>query len=82
MPCFSAATRTMVCSSEVSCSATDYFICNDLRTLLYVINSGAIPLHVWSARLNSLERPDWVVLDLDPKEAPFRDVVRIARFIQ
>ncbi|MCZ6465419.1 MAG: non-homologous end-joining DNA ligase, partial [Proteobacteria bacterium] len=60
---------------------TDYFICNDLRTLLYVINSGAIPLHVWHSRLASLERPDWLVLDLDPKEAPFADVVEIARHI-
>jgi bifunctional non-homologous end joining protein LigD len=60
---------------------TDYFVCNDLRTLLYVINSGAIPLHVWSARIGSLERPDWLILDLDPKEAPFAHVVRIARHI-
>ena len=52
-----------------------------MRTLLYVINSGAIPLHVWSARRDALDRPDWVILDLDPKQAPFSDVVRIARFI-
>src|SRR5262249_6463417 len=58
---------------------TDYFICNDLRALLYVVNSGAIPLHVWSARVGSLERPDWLVLDLDPKEAPFAHVVSVAR---
>ncbi len=60
---------------------TDYFMCNDLRTLLYVINSGAIPLHVWHSRLSSLERPDWLILDLDPKAAPFSDVVLVARFI-
>ncbi|MGI9592917.1 MAG: DNA ligase D, partial [Myxococcota bacterium] len=58
---------------------TDYFICNDLRTLLYVINSGAIPLHVWSARLADLERPDWLILDLDPKQAPFAAVIEVAR---
>ncbi len=61
---------------------TDYFVCNELRTLLYVINSGAIPLHVWSARLETLDRPDWLILDLDPKEAPFSDVIVIARHIQ
>ncbi|MEE9282008.1 MAG: DNA ligase D [Myxococcota bacterium] len=60
---------------------TDYFICNELRTLLYVINSGAIPLHVWSARRHRLDRPDWLILDLDPKEAPFGHVVEIARHI-
>ena len=60
---------------------TDYFVCNDLRTLLYVINSGAIPLHVWSARLASIDRPDWLILDLDPKEAPFAHVVALARLL-
>jgi bifunctional non-homologous end joining protein LigD len=60
---------------------TDYFLCNELRTLLYVINSGAIPLHVWSARAPSLEKPDWLILDLDPKGAPFEHVVRVARHI-
>ncbi|MEX2206398.1 MAG: DNA ligase D [Myxococcota bacterium] len=60
---------------------TDYFICNELRTLLHVINSGAIPLHVWSARRAALDRPDWLILDLDPKEAPFAHVVAIARHI-
>lgn len=60
---------------------TDYFLCNDLRTLLYVINSGAIPLHVWSSRIHDLDHPDWLILDLDPKGAPFEDVVEIARHI-
>jgi bifunctional non-homologous end joining protein LigD len=60
---------------------TDYFVCNELRTLLHVVNSGAIPLHVWSARLDTLERPDWLILDLDPKQAPFSSVVLIARHL-
>ncbi|MGH2899088.1 MAG: DNA ligase D, partial [Solirubrobacteraceae bacterium] len=64
-----------------SIEGTDYFICNELRTLLYVINSGAIPLHVWSARRQDLDRPDWLIVDLDPKQAPFAHVVEIARHI-
>jgi len=58
---------------------TDYFLCNDLQTLLYVINSACIPLHVWSARTVALDRPDWTILDFDPKGAPFAHVVRLAR---
>lgn len=57
----------------------DYFIVNDLETLRYVVNLGTIPLHLWSSRLGSLDRPDWLVLDLDPKGAPFAAVVRVAR---
>jgi bifunctional non-homologous end joining protein LigD len=60
---------------------TDYFVCNTLDTLLYVVNSGAIPLHVWSARRQSLDLPDWCILDLDPKGAPFAHVLMIARTI-
>jgi bifunctional non-homologous end joining protein LigD len=60
---------------------TDYFICNELRTLLYVINSGCIPVHVWSARRGTLNQPDWAILDLDPKGAPFVQVVSVAQHI-
>lgn len=57
----------------------DYFIVNDAETLRYVANLGTIPLHLWSAHLGSLDRPDWLVLDLDPKGAPFTDVVKVAQ---
>jgi len=57
----------------------DYFIVNDLDTLRYVSNLGTIPLHLWSSRLGSLDRPDWLILDLDPKGAPMSDVVKVAR---
>lgn len=57
----------------------DYFVINDSATLRYVVNLGTIPLHLWSSRLGSLEHPDWLVLDLDPKGAPFTHVVKVAR---
>ena len=57
----------------------DYFVVDDLESLRYVANLGTIPLHLWSSRLASLDQPDWLVLDLDPKGAPFTDVVKVAR---
>lgn len=60
----------------------DYFICDDVETLLYVINMGSIPLHVWGSRVATLQHPDWCILDLDPKGAPFAHVIRIARSIK
>ena len=60
---------------------TEYFLCNDPEALRYVINMGCIPLHVWSARRGSIERPDWSILDLDPKGAPRRDLIAVARRI-
>ena len=55
-----------------------YFVCEDEESLLYIANLGSIPLHIWSSRVGSLELPDWCVIDLDPKEAPFSDVIRSA----
>src|SRR5713101_7836017 len=60
----------------------DYFIANDRESLRYVANLGTIPLHMWGSRIGSLDRPDWLVLDLDPKGAPFTDVVRVARALR
>ena len=59
-----------------------YFVVDDLESLRYVANMGTIPLHVWSACVSSLENPDWLVLDLDPKEAPFAHVVQVARALK
>jgi bifunctional non-homologous end joining protein LigD len=58
---------------------TRYFVCDSLDMLTYLINSGAIPLHVWSSRLRDLQAPDWCILDLDAKDAEFAQVVRVAR---
>jgi bifunctional non-homologous end joining protein LigD len=55
-----------------------YLVVDDVEMLRYVANSAALPIHVWASRVPSLERPDWLVLDLDPKGAPFTDVVRVA----
>ncbi len=57
----------------------NYFIVNNVEELRYVANMATIPLHIWASRLGSPERPDWLVLDLDPKGAPFTDVVKVAR---
>jgi bifunctional non-homologous end joining protein LigD len=58
-----------------------YFVCDDEDSLLYIANLGTIPLHVWASRVGSLELPDWCVIDLDPKEAPFSDVIRCAHVL-
>jgi len=34
-----------------------------------------IPLHVVGSRWQLLEQPDWCILDLDPRTAPFEHVV-------
>jgi len=55
-----------------------YTLVNDRDTLLYLVNQGAITFHVWPSRTSSLDRPDYVLFDLDPGKAKFADVVKIA----
>jgi bifunctional non-homologous end joining protein LigD len=71
--------RTETVYSKDSEREIRYFVVDDAESLRYVANLGTIPIHMWSARSGTLERPDWLVLDLDPKGAPFAHVVQVAR---
>jgi bifunctional non-homologous end joining protein LigD len=46
----------------------NYIVCDNLPTLLYMANLGAIERHPWHSRTRNLDRPDWLVFDLDPGE--------------
>ncbi|MFL5340116.1 MAG: non-homologous end-joining DNA ligase [Gemmataceae bacterium] len=56
-----------------------YALVNDLPTLLYLVNQGALTFHVWFSRVADLDRPDFVLFDLDPGGASFTDVIAVAR---
>ncbi|WP_419166253.1 DNA ligase D [Candidatus Palauibacter sp.] len=81
--------RTEAIWSEGSEREIHYFIADDPAALVFIANLGAIPLHVWASRIGGLDRPDWCLLDLDPKHkrdgeevyAPFGEVVEVARTI-
>jgi bifunctional non-homologous end joining protein LigD len=74
--------RTLAVRSEGSGKEIEYLLCDDAEGLLYLVNLGAIPFHIGASRVDALDRPDWCILDLDPKTAPFADVVRIALAIR
>lgn len=59
-----------------------YFVVDDVEALRYLANLASIPLHVLASRFAAIDAPDWCILDLDPKEAPFVDVVDVAREIK
>lgn len=71
--------RTERVWSEHAQREIDYFVADDVESLLYIINLGTIPLHIWASRITDLSHPDWCILDLDPKGAPFAHVVQVAR---
>jgi bifunctional non-homologous end joining protein LigD len=46
----------------------DYIVGDNLATLLYMANIGAVERHPFHSRVRNLEHPDWFVFDLDPSE--------------
>jgi bifunctional non-homologous end joining protein LigD len=56
----------------------DYLLCQDQRSLLYMVNLGCIELNPWFSRIGKLENPDFLVIDLDPDDNPFEHVMNIA----
>jgi bifunctional non-homologous end joining protein LigD len=59
-----------------------YALVNDAPTLLYLVNQGTLTFHVWASRVQDLDRPDFVLFDLDPGKATFADVVDVAKALK
>jgi bifunctional non-homologous end joining protein LigD len=60
-----------------------YVIAEEVATLAWMANSGAIDIHPWHSRVDAPEQPDWAVFDLDPFEpATFDDIREVARLVK
>jgi len=71
--------QTIPIWSEDTQRDIQYFVANDVETLVYLVNLGTIPLHIWMSRIEDLTKPDWCLIDLDPKDAPFEHVITLAK---
>ncbi len=56
----------------------NYVLCQDKWSLLYLVNLGCIELNPWLSRRPDLDKPDFVVIDLDPDGNNFNEVVKVA----
>jgi bifunctional non-homologous end joining protein LigD len=74
--------RTVTLHSDDSDRDLELALLDDAEGLAWAANLGTIPIHALAARAGTMDRPDWIVLDLDPKEAPFEHVVAIARALR
>jgi bifunctional non-homologous end joining protein LigD len=60
-----------------------YPVIDSEAALSWVVEFGAIDMHVWSSRCDRPERPDYVLFDLDPAAgARFAEVVRAALLVR
>jgi bifunctional non-homologous end joining protein LigD len=74
--------RTEQLWDEESNRGTNYIICSDEETLLLLANLATIPIHIWASRTETLGMPDWIILDLDPRNCSFLSVIRVAQEIR
>jgi len=44
----------------------DYLVCNNLETLLFMVDMGCVDINTWASRVQSPEMLDYIWLDLDP----------------
>lgn len=65
--------------SESVDKSIDYAVCQDKRSLLYLVNLGCIELNPWFSRIDHLDHPDFLVIDLDPDGNNFDHVIDIAQ---
>ncbi len=69
--------------SESADKEINYIICNNRATLLYLANLGCIEINPWNSRIKTADKPDYLVLDLDPSEKnTFEQVVETANVIK
>lgn len=73
--------KTIPIKSESQGKDAHYVICNDEATLIYLINLGCIDLNPWSSRIGSLDKPDFAIMDLDPEETSFENVIKTAQTV-
>jgi bifunctional non-homologous end joining protein LigD len=68
-------------------------VCNDVETLQWLANLAALTIHQWCSHVapdattraaidESLAKPDYVVLDLDPGDGPWSHLVEVARSVR
>lgn len=54
----------------------DYMLCQNIESLIFLVNLGCIEINPWLSRKNKLDNPDFMVLDFDPLEIDFKYVIK------
>ena len=59
-----------------------YVLVEDTASLLYLTNLGCIDQNPWMSRVGSLDKPDFILIDLDPHLCEFHKVVEAALLVK
>jgi bifunctional non-homologous end joining protein LigD len=63
--------------------SADFPVVADAAGLAWIANLGCIELHTWHSRVDDVDRPDYLLIDLDPSEGnPWSHVREIALVVK
>src|SRR5918996_5755009 len=60
----------------------DYGVYSTAASLLHFVTLGTIEQHPWHSTIKKLDKPDWIAIDLDPKKAPWENVLQVALMVK
>ena len=60
----------------------DYGVYSTVASLLHFVTLGTIEQHPWHSTTKRLDKPDWIAIDLDPKRAPWENVLQVALMVK
>ena len=60
----------------------DYGVYSTVGSLLHFVNLGTIEQHPWHSTVKRLDKPDYIAIDLDPKRAPWENVLQVALVVK
>ncbi|HWP98415.1 MAG TPA: non-homologous end-joining DNA ligase [Syntrophomonadaceae bacterium] len=74
---------TFTYHSQDSGRALNFILVQEAATLVWLANQAALEMHPWLSRVESPDRPDYVVFDLDPSpDNEFAQVVEVAWMVK
>ncbi|MBX4205050.1 MAG: DNA ligase D [Candidatus Doudnabacteria bacterium] len=73
--------RTKKIHSESNNAKINYLVCQDEATLIFMANLGCVEINPWNSRIQSQDKPDYLVIDLDPEKISFDKVILVAQYV-
>ncbi|MBK7429338.1 MAG: DNA ligase D [Saprospiraceae bacterium] len=70
--------KTRKIKSDSKEESIEYMLCQDKDSLLFMANWGCIEINPWASRVGSINNPDFIIFDIDPKDAPLGNTIKTA----
>lgn len=64
--------------SETDNRLKNFPVASDEAALLYLVSLGCIEINPWCSTCGTPDHPDWCIIDLDPDQNPFSQVIETA----